>query len=117
MSRRRDNLTQAEARARAGLLDVLCYQIELDLTGRAGSGIFGSVSEVRFRCRQPGASAFIDLTAQRVHEIWLNGRALSPDSFTGDRIHLPGLAAENQLRVVADCAYSDSGDGLTRFTD
>ncbi len=30
---------------------------------------------------------------------------------------LDGLAAENELRVTADCAYSRSGEGLHRFTD
>src|SRR5205823_6403666 len=33
------------------------------------------------------------------------------------RISLPSLAAANELRVVADCAYSRNGEGLHRFTD
>src|SRR6202042_3576586 len=39
------------------------------------------------------------------------------NAFDGDRIALPALAASNVLRVVADCAYSRSGEGLHRFTD
>ena len=39
------------------------------------------------------------------------------DAFDGNRIALAPLAAENELRVVARCAYSRSGEGLHRFTD
>ena len=39
------------------------------------------------------------------------------ENFDGNRITLDGLAATNELRVVADCAYSRSGEGLHRFTD
>ena len=52
-----------------------------------------------------------------MREIILNGEPVSLDAFDGDRITLEGLAADNVLRVVADCAYSRSGEGLHRFTD
>ena len=32
-------------------------------------------------------------------------------------ITLPALAAHNELRVVADCAYTDSGTGMHRSAD
>ena len=38
-------------------------------------------------------------------------------SFDGNRITLANLAADNELRVTAECAYSRSGEGLHRFTD
>ena len=60
---------------------------------------------------------FINLTAPAVREITLNDTPVSLDAFDGDRITLTGLAADNELRVVADCAYSRSGEGLHRFTD
>jgi aminopeptidase N len=109
------NLTQDEARTRAGLITVSSSQVELDLTG--GETTFTSVAVTRFRCSSPGAGTFIDLTAPEVREITLNGTPVSPDAFDGDRITLAGLAAENELRVVAECAYSRSGEGLHRFTD
>jgi aminopeptidase N len=109
------NLTREEARERARLLGVDSYQIELDLTG--GDIIFRSVTTVTFSCADPGASSFIDLTAPEVIEITLNGQPVSPAAFDGDRITLAGLAASNELRVVANCAYSRSGEGLHRFTD
>jgi len=109
------NLTRDEARERARLLDVESYRVELDLTG--GDATFGSVTTVRFRCASPGASTFIDLSAPAAHEITLNGARVGPESFDGDRIRLDGLAAANELRVAAECAYSRSGEGMHRFTD
>jgi aminopeptidase N len=109
------NLTRQEARERARLLDVESYRIELDLTG--GEATFRSVTAVAFGCARPGASSFIDLTAPEVVQITLNGQEVSAGAFDGDRIALDGLAARNELRVVAQCAYSRSGEGLHRFTD
>jgi aminopeptidase N len=112
------NLTREEARQRAALLDVESYAVELDLTGPAGGALtFGSVTAVRFRCSSPGAATFADLSAPAVREITLNGTPLDPAVFDGARIQLTGLAAENELRVIADCAYSRHGEGLHRFTD
>ncbi|HYZ54448.1 MAG TPA: aminopeptidase N [Streptosporangiaceae bacterium] len=109
------NLTQDEARTRAGLIAPSSYQVELDLTG--GEITFTSVTVAKFRCSSPGAGTFIDLTAPAVREITLNGTTVSPSAFDGDRIALADLAADNELRVVAECAYSRSGEGLHRFTD
>jgi aminopeptidase N len=110
-----NNLTRDEAHDRAQALQVTSYRVELDVTG--GEQAFSSVSTVRFRCARPGAASFIDLTAPAVTEIVLNGQPLPLTAFDGDRIALAGLAAENELRVAAQCAYSRSGEGLHRFTD
>ncbi|TDB88896.1 aminopeptidase N [Actinomadura sp. KC216] len=111
------NLTREEARERARLLTVESYTVELDLT--AGAERFGSTTVVRFGSTEPGASTFIDLHGAIVRDVTLNGKALDPASYDPDkgRIPLPGLAGENELRVVADCAYSRSGEGLHRFVD
>ncbi len=110
-----DNLTQDEARARADVVTVSSYQVELDLTG--GDTTFPSVTVARFQAAGGGSETFINLTAPKVLEITLNGDALPLDAFDGDRITLTSLAADNELRVVAECAYSNSGEGLHRFTD
>ena len=110
-----DNLTRDEAATRSALITVASYQVDLDLTG--GDSTFRSVSVARFGCAAPGSSTFINLTAPAVREITLNDAPVSLDAFDGNRIALTGLAGENVLRVVADCAYSRSGEGLHRFTD
>ena len=110
-----NNLTRDEARERRRLLQVSSYQVDLDLTG--GADTFRSCSTVRFGCSSPGASSFIELTAPAIREVVLNGTPVPATAFDGDRIVLDGLAAENELRVTADCSYSRSGEGLHRFTD
>jgi aminopeptidase N len=112
------NLTREEARQRAQLIDVHSYSVELDVTGLPGGEItFGSVTVVRFSCSSPGAATFIDLIAPVITEMTLNGVPLDPGAFADGRIQLAGLAAANELRVAADCAYSRHGEGLHRFAD
>jgi aminopeptidase N len=108
-----ENLTRAEARERAAIVQVDAYEVELDLT--TGPERFRSVTEVRFKAT-PGESTFIDLIAPEVHQVVLNGRKLE-GVFADSRIALEDLAAENELRVVADCAYMTTGEGLHRFVD
>ncbi|GAA2312258.1 aminopeptidase N [Streptomyces caniferus] len=123
------NLTRDEAQQRARLLTVDAYEIELDLSGAQeggtpgdgenGGGTYRSVTTVRFDVAEAGADSFIDLVAPAVHEVRLNGEALDPgEVFKDSRIALPGLrAGRNELTVVADCAYTNTGEGLHRFVD
>jgi aminopeptidase N len=109
-------ITRAETGERARLLAIDSYDVALDLT--RGGEVFGSTSVIRFGCRQPGAGTYIDLIASRVHEITLNGASIDPAAAVTDgRIRLPGLAARNELRVVADCRYATDGTGLHRSVD
>jgi aminopeptidase N len=113
------NLTREEARTRAKLLTVDSYEIDLDLSGAQEGGTYRSVTTVRFDVAESGAESFIDLIAPAVHEVTLNGDALDPaEVFADSRIALRGLLeGRNVLRVVADCAYTNTGEGLHRFVD
>lgn len=77
------------------------------------------MTTVRFDVAEAGADSFIDLVAPAVHEVVLNGEALDPGAvFQDSRISLAGLpAGRNELTVVADCAYTNTGEGLHRFVD
>ena len=109
-------ITRDETSERARLLRVDSYDIELDLT--RGEDVFGSVSVITFDCAEPGASTYADLIAQSVHEITLNGSPVDPaNAYASGRIALTGLAAHNELRVVADCGYGTGGNGLQRSVD
>ena len=113
------NLTREEAITRAGLVTAKSYDIVLDLTGAADPAqeTFRSTTTARFSA-EPGGVTFIDLVAPRVRSIVLNGRELDPaEAYVDSRIVLADLAADNELRVVADCAYMHTGEGLHRFTD
>ncbi|KOV98793.1 aminopeptidase N [Streptomyces sp. NRRL B-1140] len=113
-------MTREEAQQRAQLLAVDSYEIELDLSGAQEGGTYRSVTTVRFDVTAGnGAESFIDLVAPAVHEVTLNGDSLDPaEVFADSRIALPGLLqGRNILRVVADCAYTNTGEGLHRFVD
>ncbi|HLR27052.1 MAG TPA: aminopeptidase N, partial [Ruania sp.] len=110
-----ENLTRIEARERAQLVSPSHYDVALDLTG--GPDTFTSRTTVRFTA-QPGAATFIDLIAPAVHEVVLNGRSLPvAEVFADSRIQLTDLQAQNELTIVADCAYMNTGEGLHRFVD
>ena len=109
-------ITRHETSRRAGLLHVDSYDVQLDLT--RGDKVFRSVSVVTFDCTEPGEACYADLVAETVHEITLNGTPIDPDTACADgRIALPDLAAHNELRVVADCAYTFDAKGMHRATD
>ncbi len=109
------NLTRDEAAERARLLDVTSYDVSLDLT--TSETTFASTTVIRFGCRQPGAESFADLVGATVSEIVLNGQPVDASAYADSRIALSDLQADNELRVVADCAYSRNGEGLHRFVD
>ncbi|VEG27096.1 aminopeptidase N [Actinomyces howellii] len=113
------NLTREEAATRAGLLTTTSYDVVLDLSGATDPerATFRSTTTARFTAA-PGASTFIDLVAPTVHSVVLNGRPLDPaEVYEDSRIALDALEADNELVVVADCAYMHTGEGLHRFTD
>jgi aminopeptidase N len=109
-----ENLTREEARERARVVDVESYVVDLDLT--TGDETFRSDTTIRFSA-ESGAETFIDLIAPRIRSITLNGSDVDPSAFDDSRIHLLGLGGDNELRVVADCAYMHTGEGLHRFVD
>ncbi|HVE98163.1 MAG TPA: aminopeptidase N [Mycobacteriales bacterium] len=110
-----NNLTRDEARQRALLVRDVAYDVTLDL--RYGEERFESTSRVTFGCAEPGATTFLELTAPAISRVTLNGTQLPPDCFDGNRIQLADLAADNEVEVVADCAYMHTGVGLHRFVD
>jgi aminopeptidase N len=110
-----ENLTRKEAIERASILDVQSYEVEIDLT--QGGELFGSTTRVRFSA-QEGSSTFIDAITGAVHSVVLNGEVLDPAKVSdGIRIQLPSLAKENELVVVAQGKYTNTGEGLHRFVD
>ncbi|MFL6137859.1 MAG: aminopeptidase N [Frankiaceae bacterium] len=113
------SLTALEAEHRSRVLTVDSYDIALDLTGALEAATFRSETRIDVDCASPGEPVFLDLLAPVVHEVELNGRTLATDQVHHDaRIELPGLeAGRNQLTVVADCAYTRTGEGLHRFVD
>ena len=111
------NLTRDEAAARASLLDVTSYSIDLDLT--TGDTTFASTTTIRFTLprarrgdlRRPGRRDRPRDHAER--RAARPRRRRTPTAGSA----LTGLAADNELVVRADCTYSRTGEGLHRFVD
>jgi aminopeptidase N len=115
------NLTRDDARARAELLTVESYDVALDLTdgrGAPSERTFRSTTTVRFGANRPGESTFVDVIADRLLRVTLNGRDVDTSGYRPeDGLTLTDLAAANELVVDADLLYTNSGEGLHRFAD
>ncbi|WP_092557698.1 aminopeptidase N [Actinoplanes derwentensis] len=107
-------LTRAEAVERASLVEVEDYHVDLDLTGSGDT--FRSRAVVRFRARA-GAATFLEFEPVEVASMTLNGAAVPAAAWTGSRLELTGLAAENELVVDATMRYRNDGEGLHRYVD
>jgi aminopeptidase N len=111
-----NNLTRHEARERAELLHVESYAIELDVT--QGPETFVASTRVRFSSRKTGASTWIDAITSTVRAVTLNGETLDPLAVSdGHRITLHNLALDNELVILTEAAYTNTGEGLHRFVD
>ena len=107
------SLTLDEARARAGQLSDISYDVALDLTD-PGSGWFGSRTTVRFRSSV--AETFLELASATELGVRVNGTDIDP-AYDADRIALTGLAEENEVVVEARLPYVTDGAGMHSMTD
>ena len=110
------NLTRIEAEERKAVIEApIHYHVDLDLT--VGAKNFGSKSFICFNAK-PGSSTFLDLIADEVTSIDLNGKSLNPAvAFQDNRIELTDLKEKNEVTVEARCRYSNTGEGLHRSVD
>jgi len=115
------NLTQLEAAERARLIDVVGYDITLDLTdgeGGISADTFHSVTRINFTCSTPGASTFIEAAAASLRSATLNDKPLDISGWSAETgLTLPELAAENVLVIDGDYSFSTTGQGLHKLVD
>ena len=109
------SLRVEEARARADLLRIDSYAVDLDLT--RGDDVFGSVSTIRFAATDTSGATFVDVAPRKLARATLNGTELDVDSWVDGRLPLPHLEAANELVIEAEMAYSHDGEGLHRSVD
>jgi aminopeptidase N len=110
------SLTQTEAQARAGLLEVRRYDLELDFTGLLEGDALRATSRIDFRCSAPGAVTFLDCVAE-VEEATLNGRPLPTGEPADGRIPLEDLDADNELVVRTVQTRTGQAQGVHRTVD
>lgn len=110
------NLTRVEAEERKSIVQYpIHYSVDLDLT--QGDTTFVSTSTIQFGAKT-GESTFLDLIADEVTSVTLNGESVEPgEVFADDRIALNNLRERNEVVVTAVCRYSTTGEGLHRSVD
>ncbi len=108
------NITRAEASERSALVKVDSYTIDVDLSTR--NDTFPSMTTVKFSATA-GGSTWIDYIAPSVSSITLNGESIDTAAHDGFRIQLTDLSENNELTVVGESAYMNTGEGLHRFVD
>ncbi len=111
----RDNLTQADAEARAARVRHCDYTLDLQLT-RAAATYRGDAT-LRFDASGEG-DLFLDFRGKTIESLEVNGSKVEP-RWNGFRLWLPGnaLAASNTARVVYENEYDHEGDGFHQFVD
>ena len=114
MTKKNNDLSREEAIDRAALIRDPRYNITLDLTQE---NAFTSDTVIRFGCVRAGAETFVNITAPSITTIELNGESVPLDAFDGNRVVLRGLAEQNEVRIVASCAYNRTELGMHRFVD
>lgn len=110
------NLTRVEAEERKSIVQYpIHYSVDLDLT--QGDTTFVSTSTIQFGAKA-GESTFLDLIADEVTSVTLNGESVEPSEvFADSRIALNDLRERNEVVVTAVCRYSTTGEGLHRSVD
>src|SRR6185436_11408439 len=98
------------------LLSVERYDIAVDVTDMLDGPDFRAVSTIRFACRTPGASTFID-AALTVVSATLNGAAVATEQVAEGRITLTDLAADNVLVVESVQSQTAAGEWVHRSVD
>jgi aminopeptidase N len=110
------SLTRVEAEERAALIEVTRYDIDVDLMDLVDGSDFRAVSTVRFSCRTPGATTFVD-AAVTVVSATLNGNPIGEDQISTGRIQLSELADENVLVVESVQSETAAGEWVHRSVD
>ncbi|WP_040281754.1 aminopeptidase N [Tessaracoccus massiliensis] len=113
------NITRDEAVARTQVISTESYRIHVDLTGRdVAQPEKQFVSTTELTLTSHGGSTHLDLIADEVREATLDGEPFDTSAFDGYRLPLPELSEGTcEVRVVATCRYSNTGEGLHRFVD
>ena len=99
---------------RAELITVHAYELDLDLD--TGPTTFESCSTVRFHAAAD-ADTFVELKAERIHELALDDDPLDPATCVDGRVRLALTAGDHVLTARATMAYSNDGEGMHRAVD
>lgn len=111
------NLTQAETAARAAMVEVHSYRVDVDIRDAVDPAVttFPVVSEIVLT--MTSGDTWLDFIGASVDAITVDGTPFTVD-YDGSRIALTDLQpGRRTLRVEATALYSRTGEGLHRFVD
>lgn len=111
------SLTRAEARARSAALSDISYTVHVSVTDAKGdSPTFSSTTQARFTTTEP--RVMFDLVADEVLAIEVDGKGADAEVRPG-RIIIENVPTGRpvDVRIMARCRYSSSGEGLHRYRD
>lgn len=115
-----ERLTREEAYARAELITISDYEIELDLSNAMAldEPTYPVTTTLRFTATTPGEDTFLNYLGDSVDSVSINGVSHDISQIAGTaRIAIPNVAAENEVVIHSHSRYSHSGEGLHRFVD
>ena len=115
-----ERLTRDEAFARAELITISDYEIELDLSNAMAldEPTYPVTTTLRFTAATPGEDTFLNYLGDSVESVSINGISQDVTQIAGAaRIAIPNVAAENVVVIRSHSRYSHSGEGLHRFVD
>ena len=107
------SLEQAEAVARAALLDVTAYDVSLDLD--RGAETFGSVTTIDLVSQ--GGPTFLDVQPVSLASVTVNGTAVDVGLLDRGRLPITTDPGENRIVVDAVMRFRNDGEGLHRAVD
>ncbi|WP_114423273.1 aminopeptidase N [Nocardioides houyundeii] len=107
------SLQHVEARTRFDLLQVISYDVTLDLA--SDEATFGSLTRILFDSQ--GGETFLDLKPAGVNSLRLNGTELDHDTLQAGRVPLSTVAGRNEVVVDAVMAFRNDGEGLHQHVD
>ncbi len=116
------NITRAEAAERSSRIASHSYDVLIDLSGRVPDDgdfdpaeTFVSTSTARFTSK--GGETWINLIADRLLGVTLDGSTLEGATLDEHKVRFDAPAGDHELTVTALCRYSRTGEGLHRFVD
>ena len=115
-----ERLTRDEAYARAELITMSNYEIELDLSNAMAldEPTYPVTTTLRFTATRPGEDTFVNYLGDSVEFVSVNGVSQDVAQIVGTaRILIPNIAADNEVVIRSHSRYSHSGEGLHRFVD
>ncbi|ERF55563.1 membrane alanyl aminopeptidase, partial [Cutibacterium granulosum DSM 20700] len=106
------NITRDEAHRRSTIVTAHSYRVVVDLSGRDPrgealadpTGTFVSSSTISFS--STGGQTHVDLVADGVYTVVLDGVPLDPAAHQGNRYPISVEAGEHCLTIIALCRYS-----------